>query len=528
MPRRAALACLTFLISLVGCAGASGPEEVVPPPPPPPDITVHYVAPGGDDSWEGSKERPFATIAKALQQPVPKIVLLGGTFEEPEINIDKEVMIEGLDGDRSVLLGHVYLSAEGVELRRLELQRGLAVHRASAALAQLKVEPGDQDDAISIVSSTAQLKDVQMSCGAETCLQITTSTATVEGAIATGQVGTKRGVRVESSSVSIDRIEVRGASTTQLQASLQSYMSVQNATLLNSEGSALAALQGSTLQARSVRVEGAARFGVLLQSSAAHISSSTVAATGALTVGITGGKVTLENMRVEAGPEGTLSVTDHSRSPAEVTLRDCRVEHGARSGVLMASGRLTIAESLFVGAADPQNPTPLDAITISGIDSTLTIRGTTLSQPAGFGITVTNDAGADIQARIEMPGAGGVFVDGVMAQPVVLQELVVDRCRSGSGVVVFRSQGVRLTRGQVQGCPEAGLLAGDQSAVQVVETVLSDNQSYGLAAFGGAQVQLQDTRISGSKWAVFASCGDGARVEDLGGNQLKGPVSACP
>lgn len=69
---------------------ASPPPVVTPPPstqPQPPSAEfsrILWVSPGGNDAAEGSKERPYRTVAKALSQVKPgeAIFLLSGTYSE--------------------------------------------------------------------------------------------------------------------------------------------------------------------------------------------------------------------------------------------------------------------------------------------------------------------------------------------------------------------------------------------------------------------------------------------------------------
>ncbi|WP_224244769.1 right-handed parallel beta-helix repeat-containing protein [Hyalangium gracile] len=64
---------------------APPPAPVPPAPPPPPEFSrILWVSPGGSDAAEGSKERPFRTVAKALSQlrQGEAVFLQSGTYSE--------------------------------------------------------------------------------------------------------------------------------------------------------------------------------------------------------------------------------------------------------------------------------------------------------------------------------------------------------------------------------------------------------------------------------------------------------------
>ena len=112
--------------------------------------------------------------------------------------------------------------------------------------------------------------------------------------------------------------------------------------------------------------------------------------------------------------------------------------------------------------------------------------------------------------------------------PVTLSGLVVTGCRAGSGVVALRSEEVIVEGGSVRGCSEAGYLSGSESTLLVRGASAIDDQEYGFAAFGGSTLTLERSRASGARWAAFASCGDGARIEVGEDVQLDGQVVTCP
>jgi hypothetical protein len=87
---------------------------------------------------------------------------------------------------------------------------------------------------------------------------------------------------------------------------------------------------------------------------------------------------------------------------------------------------------------------------------------------------------------------------------------------------------VSVTATSISGCPEAGILGGQNATITVTNAIATNNTQYGIAAFGGSVVDVSASRVKGSRWALFASCGDQARIEDGGGNKIDGQTSSCP
>ena len=61
---------------------------------PPPKLDVAYVSPDGGDAAEGTEEAPFASLARALRTDRSKVVLLPGTFPEPQVVVSRAVRVE--------------------------------------------------------------------------------------------------------------------------------------------------------------------------------------------------------------------------------------------------------------------------------------------------------------------------------------------------------------------------------------------------------------------------------------------------
>jgi len=90
------------LLLMIGCT----------PTPTIPTLSVYYVAPGGDDSNDGSMVSPWGTIQYALDTPGEdsfKVILLPGTYHENEINFpdDKEIYLLGEAGPESTVVENI-------------------------------------------------------------------------------------------------------------------------------------------------------------------------------------------------------------------------------------------------------------------------------------------------------------------------------------------------------------------------------------------------------------------------------------
>lgn len=503
---------------LAGCATTS----TVPSAPPGRAV---FVAPTGDDAARGSESSPFRTIGRALAvADASPITLAPGNYDD-EIEIDRPVTIAGA-ADGAILGGHVRISGRAVKLAHLTLARGLSVSAATdAVLEDLKVQPAGTPHTIQLTGSAARLQRLDVECGAETCLEISSSTVTLSDSQLRGARTAKRGLRVETGSVSLERVEISGTTINQVLARA-ARLAIRQSRLVGAFGTGLAAVARSRLVARGVTVEGATNIALLVESSRAEVERSSFGAPKGIAVGISGGEVDLVDSTFGPAAQGALSVSNHGNNVAAVRLTGGEVQHGTRAGVLLAQGELTVRGTHFTG--DPAARTDgEDAVAANGPDAVLRVLGARIDAPAGFGVSLTHNAAATITATISRARLGGVFLEGVAGSPVLVKGGRIESCRIGSGVVIRDATDVSIEGASILGCPEAGVLAGQGSSVSVSDAALAGNGHYGIAAFGGAVVELARTRVKGSRWAVFASCGDEARVEDGGGNRLDGPSSTC-
>lgn len=522
-PRSAALGIAALAVA--GCTRNGGPIELFTPPPPP---EVAYVSPDGGDLADGTEASPFATLARALRSGRPRIVLLPGVFPEPEVVVSREVIIEGAERGRAVLDGHLFVSGAEVTVRRLEVTGGIATHLARGLSVEgATVAAGAKDDALSLVSSVARLEDLALECGPETCLQATSATVSAARVRARATRPSKRIFRVETSSVSLRDVELVGGGVAQLQAGLGSHLYVRGATLSDSAGSGLAAVRDAEVVAERIRVRGARRMSLLVQRAVATVIDSELGSTPELTVGVTGGDLTVRTSTVHGSAGGALSLSANGGVRAEVLLQDSLLRHLERDGAQVSGGTLTVRGGRFVGDGRPGDG-PGDAIVAHGDDARVHVEGARFERPRNFAVVLNGDAVGTITATVSDAGRGGVLIDDVAVAPVRLEGLVVVGCREGSGVVALRTPAVEVVGGRVTGCAEAGYLAGAGTRMTIRGATATGNLQYGFAAFGGSTVVLEHARASGSRWAAFASCGEGARVEVGEGVELSGKTALCP
>lgn len=498
--------------------------EIFAPPPPP---EVAYVSPEGGDAAEGTEDAPFASLKRALSTDRPRIVLLPGRYPEPEVLVSRSVQIQGSPTGRAVLQGHLFIAASRVEVGGIDITEGLDVHLArNVTVHNATIAAGRYDDALSLVSSQVHLKNISVSCGAQTCLQTTTATVQVDNLEARGGIESQRLLRVESSSVAIFGLYAEGGNISQVQAGQGSWLHVQGATLAVARSNALVVVQGARVRARELRVQGARRFGLLVQHAQLSLHDSVIEGTDTVSVGVAGADLRVVSSTISGSPEGAISLSKNAGRLSKVTLQGGVIRHLSFDGVLVSGGRLEAVGTRFEGEGEASEHG--DAIVGHGVDAQVNLRSVRILRPAGFGISLSADATGVLRGSIQAPGRGGILVEDVAVQAVQVQDMHISGCRSGSGVVVLSTPLVQVSGGSVRGCAEAGYLAGAGSTLRVEGAVAADNREYGMAAFGGSTLAVASSTVSGSRWALFASCGDGARIQVGEGVVQSGPSVTCP
>lgn len=518
-PRAAALG----LAVLLACARTEHPG----PPPPPPPLEL-WVSPSGNDQNAGTEQSPLLTIAAALAKSATKIALMPGGHPG-EVRLDRAVELRGASGGVALLLGHVSVIADQVSIEGVSLAAGLSVFQAKEVrIRRGRIEAGPKDEAVAIQGAQAQLAELELSCGPETCLEVATSTVELHQLRILASSETKRGARIETSSVTAHELDFEGGSVSQLQLGRGAKVTLSRSTLKDGRGTGLSALRGARLDGDQIEVLNARSIGAVFQVSQVVLRRLTVGPGPALAVGVSGGELTLDDPILHAGIDGALNLAAYLDQAPKVSLSGGEVRHGNKGGIYSGSGQLRVRGTTFKGTVDPNSPTPADAISGTGLGSKIEVEGARFESPSGFAVAFFSDAGGTVTATITGPGQGGVYAEGIAAASVVVRDSRIEGCLNGSAVVGFDIRDLTVRGLRAQGCREAAVLAGQGARVLVERTTAIDNPLYGYAAFGGAVLRVGRSSARGSKWALYASCADGADIEDLGGNQFTGATVRCP
>lgn len=468
------------------------------------------------------------TIAAALAKSATKIALLPGGHTG-DVRLDRAVELRGAGGGVVLLLGHVSVVADQVSIEGISLAAGLSVYQAKEVrIRRGRIDAGPKDEAVALQGARAELAELELGCGPETCLEVATSTVELHQLRLLAGPETKRGARIETSSITASDLSLEGASVTQLQLGRGAKVTLSRATFKDSRGSGLSVLRGAALQGDQLEVINARAIGAVFQLSQVVLRRLTVGPGPGLAVGVSGGDLTLEDAILHAGNDGAMNLAAFLDQPPKVLLTGGEIRHGTKGGIYAGAGELRVRGSSFKGAVDPASPTPADAISGTGLGTRIEVEGARFEAPSGFAVALFSDAAATVTATVTGPGQGGVYAEGIAAGAVLVRDSRIEGCLNGSAVVGFDVRDLTIRGLRAQGCREAAVLAGQGARVLVERTTAIDNPLYGYAAFGGAVLRVGQSSARGSKWALYASCADGADIEDLGGNQFVGATVRCP
>lgn len=511
------------LAALTACSGMSSSPDALPPK----AHTTFFVAPNGDDGDDGSRDAPWKTITRALASDATRISLAAGRYPEANVEITASIELVGPGDGAAVIDGAVAAGGGTVLLSHVEVTEGVVASGGDLTIGDAVIAPGQAGHAIHYQGSTGLVERVEVTCGAETCIQTDTSTVRINYATLTAAETTKRALRVESSSVTAKRITASGSTIMQLQVGAKAFLHVLEATLSDAEGSALGAVGGARLVAERVEVLRAKNIGVVLSRSDVVLRDVDLGATGDLTLGIQGGNVKVIDASIARSARGVVSISNHTRRPAEVEFIGGVISHGTMSGISLGQGHAVVRGTRFLGAPGTVADGG-DAITASGITAHLDVTSMVSEHSAGFGVAFYNNAFGTVSATVTNPRLGGVIADTTAGAEIRVRDTVIVRCAAGSGVVALDALDVHVSTVRITGCPEGGVLAGAGARVTATGVRLTNNLQYGLAAFGAAQLEVRNSTVRGSGWSTFATCTDGARVVDGGGNDFDGPTTNCP
>lgn len=510
---------------LAGCPGSKSGED--PPRPTPPALTTVFVSPDGDDSASGASGQPRKTFEGALEiASATTIVVAPGRYEEDEVVIDRGVVITATG---ATLAGKLIVRGAAARVRGLSVEESAAIEDATGVvLEEMKIFAASAVDAITIRGSVARLSSIELTCGSETCARASGSTVAISNARLIGE-NVPRGVLIETSSAAIDGIEGSGSSTALIQAADRSFLRLARASLSSPRASGVVCVGGSRIDLDQVTVREARNTGVLLSSCdgrAARVTISMMNGDGT-GVGIEGGTLSLRELEISAaGARAGIIINNHRTKNADVTIEGGRVEHGVKMGLNVGQGRVTVRGTRFIGAVSAAGGE--DAISASGQTAELHVDGAEIDLAAGFAVGFYNNAFGSLRAVITRPQSGGVIIESAAGAELVIRGTTVRDPARGSGIIVQNALDVRIEDVEVVNAREAGLLAGERSQIVLDRGRFTGNRQYGIAAFGGSEITVSNTSARKSKWATFATCADGARIIDEGGNTFDGASTTCP
>jgi hypothetical protein len=517
--------CTAWAATGFACSSAKTLEEK--PPPKPPEQSSIFLSPSGNDSAVG--EAPRRTFTSAIgADHAQRIVVDPGQYEEAEVVIDRPVEIVSRGEGRPSIEGTLIVRSGGVSLRGIDVTKGIVIEGASVTNIEDATVGPREARAIEVKGSKVRLSSLRVTCGSETCLEASGSTLAIDHLTLDGP-STRRGVRIDTSTVTILGIKARGMVVSQVQVERSTRLRITDAELEDPLGSGLVCLNGAQIDAARVRVTTVKNTGILISSCDAWIDDATVGPVilNAIGIAIEGSAVHLRRVMLETSGRSGLTINNHRDRIADVTIEGGVIKHGMHMGINHGQGRLTIRGLKLEG--DPKAKTDgEDAIMSSGHIAELRVESALIDAPAGFGVGLYNNAFGVVTATITRPRLGGVIVDSAAGEQIVLRSVRVRDCQIGSGIVTQDALDVRIEDVEVSGCKEAGLLAGERSEVSVSKSQFNNNKLYGLAAFGGSEIEVTGTIAKRSKWSAFATCGDGARILDAGGNTLEGATTICP
>lgn len=519
--------CLGLLLS--GCSACSSSKNGGTP-----DLgrvgRLYFVAEDGSDEAPGTRDQPFRTLGRAMNAPeAAQLFVSAGVYREPALQVRRSIEFIGPGGHQAVLEGRLDVQADSVSWSGIDISAGLRVERSEGLFVKdTRISPGDAADTVILGGSTGDISDLGVICGRNSCLQVEGSTV----ALSRIELGpppsqtSDRVLRVSSSSVAITGIQARSGILTQVQVERGSDVTIRGGTLGPGAGTQLVSNLGSKVRAFDLEIPEPGQLGALAARGELRLVRARVGSSNNICVGTQGGHLILEDTELGACAFGSVSSANHNDTRALVQVRRGVVRHGRFVGINHSQGRVEIDGTRFEGIPDDAEEGD-DAILASSPAAELIVRGAIIENATGNGVGVYNGARADVRAVIRSPRLSGIMVGSSPGGEVRILGSEISGCRGGSGVVVFDSTGVRVETTVVSSCQEAGLIAGDASEVTVDNGTFENNTQFGIAAFGGSTVTVTRSAARGSPWATFASCGDGARVEDAGDNRFEGPTTEC-
>jgi len=452
---------------------------------------IVYVSTRAGPNANGTKEDPFADLSLAIgQSDARQVVISGGDYPEITLKLDRPMSIIGTPGN---------IDGPPVKLK-------LTVDKGTLALQNIHLQGALKLRGL----SQAYLHNVKLTCDAADCTHILDSRVEISDVSITAPEKTARVCLIETSTVHASKLQIDGGNFAQILARKDSRLDLKKTELKNSNHSALILLGESRLKFEESEIQNAKEYDLLINRSEAFISRLRLGKTKNITVGIQGGTLSATECEIEASPKGGIKLLAHNGRLAQLTLRQAKLDHSGGQALSISGGHADIQNTRFTGTKI--NQVGEDVLTVWGALASLNLQQSHIENSAGFGISFYEGGHGTVSATITRPRLGGILSQSITSEEIKVYQSRIENCDKGNGITVLGGDTFSVDGVIIQSCAHAGVLAGEDARMDVKNVRLIDNRAFGLAAFGGAQMEASNISILGSKQNKFASCGEMSQV----------------
>ncbi|WP_269744447.1 right-handed parallel beta-helix repeat-containing protein [Stigmatella aurantiaca] len=411
---------------------------------------------GGD----GSRERPFRTLAEALAiRPLPTVYVASGVYPGP-VSLPPGAHLVG-EGPGTVLKGEgqapVVRAEGGGTLARMTLQGGTWGVESGGALRLEDVAfRGQQEGAVGVKAGRLVVQGARFEPGGQEAVGISVegmSAVEVRGSTFSGPW--RRGVHVQGGGeVLLEGVRFTGAETALDQEGGRGRL--LRGTVEGGRGPGLL-VRGGSIAIEAVTISGH-EYGLAAQGASLEVRDFTSVRAQRAGMGLTRTTGRLQDIQVrESGSFGALQLVD-----SDLELRGFRIEDVDAYGVVATRGRLRVSKGHI----------------------------------------------ARVRSSDGFTGEG-LHLRGVKAQVEGLEV----RDAKGAGVLAAQGTEVDVRDARLRGCKQAGLLVESLSEMQATEIEIHDTEGPALAVLRDGRLWVEALTASGlAEGLVWAECGGSTRV----------------
>lgn len=507
----------TLALPQRGCLSIDGPDGCGAAPwgdlaDAPGDVYVDPSYEGGDST--GSRERPFTTIAEAIQtvQGGGRVILAEGDYDEP-VEITKQIELVGrctskvtirgaqrhADGEESTIWIH---DVEGAGVRGVSVVSsgvGLFVQGARASAQNLRVT-GTHGSGVLVALAGAHLdlshSFVQATRAEQDEDDVWTNVLVYDGA----------------SAKLVENALIDGNINLRVHSAEQEVIA-----------------EGNLLESLWAQAEANEDIGVFVDAGVLRLDASALLHhhTGALVTGA-GAELVATRSLISAPPGGVPAATDVTAElGARATLEGSVLSGGCDAQLLVANDTTEVVArgNLFEGASAAEGATLRSAIEQRA--GTLSLSSNVVSQAPDVGLLVTGGTvtatGLVVQGTGANPPSAGVFVKEANAK---LTASYVSESRF-AGVVLASDARLALVESLIErtgpaepdGPGGVGLLSSEASAITVERAAVLESRVAGLL-LADSPSTIKDTLIRGVERGTLLATGvegqDGSAGSDFG------------